>query len=262
MQSLEIWLDEEIGPSVQALGLGIRRLSRAWRGVQQSIRTGDLSSLPGYLGQIQSQTEQMPSMALDTAGAAERYDAKAYLEDGFDKEFGEACQAAGLPLEGRFPRYDVFPVTIQVDVRNPGVLINRRRYRGIRVSVLVEAIKAERNRLLNRPFNARQFLDDLAKQYDALVELESAKHQVQFGGQDISLRAIYRRLTPIQQWRNQYPERFFAFDLHRLLRSGDEFAPDGRRFRSAPSNITRNNLRVLDPSGHERQLGLISFRKE
>lgn len=130
------------------------------------------------------------------------------------------------------------------------------------MSRTVEAVKAERNRLLNRPFNARQFLKELSEQYDSLVELQSAKHGVKFAGQDISLRAIYRRLTSMRQWRSQYPERFFTFDLHRLLRSGEERTPDGRRVRWAPDNVARNNLRVLDASGRELQLGLISFRKE
>lgn len=262
MNSLDRWIDEELGAPVQSLTQSMRRLNRASRGVQQSLRDGDLASLPGYITQFENNIGQLPD-AVSTLGAkSSQYDTKAYLEDGFDADFRNACKAAGLPLEGQFPRYDIFPVVIQVDVRNPGVLISRRRHRGLRVSRIVEAVRAERDRLLNRPFNARLFLEELSEQYDSLVELETAKHGVHFAGQDISLRAIYRRLTPMRQWRSQYPERFFTFDLHRLYRSGEESAPDGRRVRLAPSNVTRNNLRVPDASGRELQLGLISFRKE
>lgn len=262
MNPLDRWLDEELGEPVQALALTIRRLNRAWRSVQQSLRTGDVVSLPGNVTHVESQIYQLPESASSLASRASQYDIRGYLENGFDSDFRRACQAAELPLEGNFPRYNVFPVVIQVDVRNSSVLINRRRHRGLRVSRMVEAIRAERNRLLNRSFNARQFLQDLSQQYDALVELESARHKVSFAGQELSLRAIYRRLTPMRQWRTQYPERFFSFELHRLIRSGEERAPDGRRYRLAPSNVTRNNLRVLDASGRELQLGLISFRKE
>lgn len=261
MNPLDRWMDEELGGPTQSLAQAMRRLNRAWRGVQQSFKDGDLSSLPGYITQLEN--TMGPVDVVSTLGAkASQYDIKAYLEDGFDADFRSACSVAGLPLEGQFPRYDIFPVVIQVDVRNPGVVISRRRHRGLRVSRIVEAVKAERNRLLNRPFNARQFLEELSGQYTSLVELESAKHGVKFAGQDVSLRAIYRRLTPMRQWRSQYPERFFTFDLHRLLRSGEERTPDGRRVRLAPSNVTRNNLKVLDASGREHQLGLISFRKE
>lgn len=262
MESLERWLDDQLVPSVKSLELGTRSLLRYWRNLQQAIRIGDLASLIDCLAQIESQCGQVPQVTHDARAIAGSYDVKAYLENNFDRDFREACNGVGMPLEGQFPRYEAFPVVIEVDLRNPGVLINRRRYRGLRVSWLAETVKGERDGMLNQPFNARQFLEELASQYDAVVELESAKHRVQFFGQDISLRHIYQRLTPMRQWRSQYPERFFAFDLHRLLRSGEKQTRDGRHIRLAPANIARNNLLVFDTTGRQVQLGLVSFRKE
>ncbi len=66
----------------------------------------------------------------------------------------------------------------------------------------------------------------------------------------------------MRQWRADYPEVFFVFDLHRLLQTGEVHEPDGRRIHLAPDRVARNNLLVLDASGHEIQLGLIAFRKD
>lgn len=81
-------------------------------------------------------------------------------------------------------------------------------------------------------------------------------------GHEVGLRRIYRRLVPMRYWRAEYPEMFFAFDLHRLLQTGEMHAPDGRRIHLAPARAARTNLLVLDGSGRETQLGLIAFRKD
>jgi hypothetical protein len=81
-------------------------------------------------------------------------------------------------------------------------------------------------------------------------------------GHDVSLRHLYQKLVPMRQWRADYSERSFAFDLHRLLRSGETHEPGGRRLHLAPARESRNNLTVLDSSGRELQLGLIGFRKD
>lgn len=100
MNPLERWIDEELGAPVQSLTLSMRRLNRAWRGVQLSLRDGDLTSLPAYVTQFESHVGQLPEAASSLGAKASQYDIKAYLDDGFDADFRNACQAADLPLEG------------------------------------------------------------------------------------------------------------------------------------------------------------------
>ena len=263
MQSLEEWLGHELSEATQPLVPLMRRFSMAWKAVQKAQAAGDLATLSNSLSQLKRTLEQIPSSVEGALTAAAAYDVKIYLDDLFDAELRNACAASGLPpLEGQYPRYLVYPLRVQVDARRMGVLINRKLHRGLRISRIVEAIRDERARLLGRPFNARHFLADLAAAYDDLVELESAKNRVQISGHEVGLRHIYRRLVPMRQWRADYPERFFAFELHRLLQSGEIHAPDGRRVHLAPAREARNNLAVLDESGREKQLGLIAFRKD
>lgn len=262
MEPLEQWLDRDLGQSVQPLVPLMRRLTMLWKTTQMARATGDLATLSNGLSQLKKMGEQVPVMLDGALAVAASYDLKAYLADLFDADFRSACKDSHLPLEGQFPRYLVYPLRLQVDARRLGVLINRKLHKGLRVSRIVEEVQAERERLLGRPFNARHFLADLEAAYDDLVGLESAKSRVRMSGHEVGLRHIYRRLVPMRQWRTDYPEVFFTFDLHRLLQSGEVHAPDGRRVHLAPAREVRANLTVLDSSSREVQLGLIAFRTD
>jgi hypothetical protein len=234
----------------------------AWKAAKTAQGVGDLATFLNSLSQVKRTSEQLPPTLEGAVRAAEAYDIKKYLDDLFDGEFRSACATSDLPLEGQYPRYLVYPMRVQVDARRMGVLINRKLHRGLRISRIVEVVRRERERLLSRAFNARYFLADLEAAYDGLVELESAQNQVQVSGHEVGLRHIYRRLVPMRQWRSEYPEGFFAFDLHRLLQSGETHSSDGRRLHLAPARTAPNNLAVLDSSRREVQLGLIAFRKD
>jgi hypothetical protein len=262
MQSLEEWLGHDLSQATQPLEPLMRRFSMAWKAVQKAQAMGDLATLSNNVSQLKRMLEQIPLPLESALATATTYDVKTYLDDLFDAELRSACAASDLPLEGKYPRYSVYPLRVQVDARRTGILINRKLHRGLRISRIVETIRRERERLLGRPFNARYFLMDLAAAYDDLVELESARNRVQMTGHEVGLRRIYRRLVPMRQWRGDYPEVFFAFDLQRLLQTSEIHAPDGRRIHLAPARVVSNNLVVLDGSGHETQLGLIAFRKD
>jgi len=262
MQSLEEWIELDLGRSTKPLSPLMRRVITAWQTMRRSETAGDLTTILASLPQLKTLVEQIPPHLDDALNTATAYDVRIYLADQFDSDFRRACAAADLPVEGQFPRYLVYPIRIYVDGRRLGVLVNRTLHRGLRVSRVVEAVSKERSRLMSRSFSARYFLIDLASAYDGLIELESAKNRVTMSGHEVGLRDVYKRLVPMRQWRTDYPETFFAFDLHRLFQSGDVHAPDGRRVHLAPARQARLNLTILDGSGRESQLGLIAFRRD
>ncbi|MBT9134675.1 MAG: hypothetical protein DDT38_01414 [Firmicutes bacterium] len=244
MQSLEQWLEHDLSQATKSMESLMRRLTRTWKAIQKAQAVGDLATLSNNLGQLKSILEQIPSPLEGALTTAAAYDVRIYLDDLFDVELRSTCAASDLPLEGQYPRYFVYPLHVQVDAHRMGIMINRKLHRGLRISRVVEIIRRERESLLRRPFNSRHFLADLAATYDDLVELESARNR------------------PMRQWRADYPETFFAFDLHRLLQTGEMHIPDGRRIHLGPVRTARNNLPVLDSSGREVQLGFIAFRKD
>jgi hypothetical protein len=262
MDTLDQWLDHDLGQSVQSISPLILRLTKIWKAAEKAQAVGDPVSFSNGLSQLRDVLQELPPKLDAALAAAALYDLKAYLDDLFDADFRKACTASGLTVEGQFPRYLVYPLWLQVDARRVGVLINRKLHKGLRVSRIMSEVRAERERLLGRPFNAKHFLADLEAAYDQLVDLESAKNRIQMAGHDVGLRHIYHRLVPMRQWRADYPEVFFALDLHRLLQSGELHALDGRRFHLAPAREASVNLTVLDSSGREVQLGLIAFRTD
>lgn len=262
MPSLETWIEGDLGQSTRSLDPLIHRVATAWQAIRRAEKVGDLVTLSHSLTQLRALVEQVSPHLENASNAVTAYDIRAYLDDLFDTEFRRACAQKDLPVEGQFPRYLVYPLRIQVDRRRMGVLINRKLHRGLRPSRIVEAISIEQTRLLSRSFNAQYFLADLAAAYDSLIELESAKNRVTMSGHEVGLRDMYRRLVPMRQWRADYPENFFAFDLHRLFQARQVEAPDGRRLHLVPARRARLNLAVLDASGRETQLGLAAFRRD
>ena len=262
MPSLEAWIEGDLGQSTKSLDPLVRRIVTAWQAIRRAEKAGDLVTLSNSLSQLTTLVEQVAPHLENANRTTTAYDIRAYLDDLFDSEFRRACAAKDLPVEGQFPRYLVYPLHIQVDRRRAGVLINRKLHRGLRPSRIVEAISSERARTISRAFNAQYFLADLASAYDGLIELESLRNGVRMAGHEVGLRDAYRRLVPMRQWRADYPETFFAFDLHRLSQLGQVEAPDGRRLHLAPARQARLNITVLDASGRETQLGLVAFRRD
>lgn len=113
---------------------------------------------------------------------------------------------------------------------------------------------------MEQAFNASRFLAELAAAYDALVEWEKARNQVDISGHEVGLRRAYHWLVTKRQWLAGYSEASFTWDLHRLFLSGIIHEPGGRRLHLAPARIARNNLQVLNSWGLKTQLGLIAFR--
>lgn len=262
MQSLEEWLESSFASSMKTLTPLMRRVTTAWQLACRAEEVGDLTALGTALPQLSSLLEQIPLALTETSKQVTQYDWKTYLADQFDADFRKECSAAELSVEGSFPRYFVYPLRIQIESQRTGVIINGKRYPGLRVSQIVRALRAERTRLTSRPFNARYFLADLAAGYDDLIELETARNGVKMAGHEVSLHEIYRRLVPMRQWRIDYPETFFTFDLHRLLKTGEAHSPDARRLHLAPAREARRNYTVLDGAEREVQLGLLAFRND
>ena len=260
MEELDQWLDTNLSEPQRQLTQMARRLSRALQKARRGFDLGDLSALRQGLQEVEGTSRGLPEFAASVRNRAEAFDIQQFLRERFDADLRRACADANLPVEGTYPTYVVPPVTLRVDLRAGRVRLNRRLLGGLRIARIVRAITVERDRITTRPFNARQFLRELGAAYDDLVALEPARQMVHVSGIERRLKQIYQRLTPRREWRTQYPEAFFAYDLHRLLSSDELYLADGRRYYLTQSR--KSNWTILDRSGREVQYGVIAFRKE
>ena len=262
MGKFDIWADSNLSTLVQRVNQVSRGINTASQSFKRTFDLGDIPGLRRALHQIESSTNDLAQIAHDVRIQTESYDAQRYLQDQFDSELRQAMTDAGLPLEGTYPNYFIVPVRLSVDARLGRVRVNRRLLSGLRLSHIVETVAQERDRIRNRPFNARQFILELGGAYDDLVTIERAHQGIDASGHALGLKRIYERLTPRREWRSQYTEVFFSYDLHRLLSSDETHLTDGRRYFLSPARNSRLNLNILDPNQRPIQYGVVAFRKE
>lgn len=150
-----------------------------------------------------------PSTATEVAAASE-----ASLDAAYASAFERACAATGVPLEGNYPDYRVFPFDVRVRLREERAVIGKKSWWALRPEVLANAVKAERERLLGGTFAADKFGMALAKAYDLLIL--RAREELGIGAQHVALREVLVLFQLGTFGRNNYTRDEFAFDLYRF----------------------------------------------
>ncbi|MCC2667884.1 MAG: hypothetical protein K0Q72_355 [Armatimonadetes bacterium] len=252
---LETYLDQKLAPGADQLNRRARRVATLAGRLVKATASGDMKLVETALRDLQALPMAEP---LDSVvEAADSFDYRKYLGDGFGADFEAACREAGLPLEGYFPNYFAFPFPVRVDVDNPSVIVNRRRVGMLRPSVLVATIQEERERLERSPFNVTEFLGALFTVWDNLNAQQSAKNNLRVR-QPQPLKQVYRELVPFARWRRDYPESLFAFDVQRLLLS-NELLFNGWKCDLERGRKGANALRLIDHEGQERLIASVNF---
>jgi len=251
----ESFLDERLGPSSDQLDRRARRVASLSRRLTQAVRVGDMRAAEAALRDLQGLPVEEPLTA--AAEAAAGFDYRTYLAGGFDADFQAACREAGVPLEGYFPNYFVFPFPVRVDTENLSVVINRKRVGMLRPSSLVGAVREERERLERSPFNAGEFIGILFAVWSRMNAQASAQNKLDVR-QPQPLKLVYKDLVPFARWRREYPESFFAYDLQRLLTS-DVLIHEGWQCILERGRASGNAIRLVDRDGQERLISTVSF---
>jgi hypothetical protein len=250
----EEFLDARLVPASDQLDRRAKRVASLTKRLTRAAAVGDMKGVETTLRDL----EALPvGETLTAAGeAAGELDYRAYLSSGFAADFEAACREAGLPLEGHFPAYFVFPFPVRVDTDNPSVIVNRRRVGSLRPSALVKAIQEERDRLERSPFNVTEFLGALFHAWEQMNAVQSTKKAVQVR-QPQPLKQVYRELVPFGRFRRDYPESFFGFDVQRLLLSNELY------YNGWQCSLERgrggNALRLIDHEGQERLIATVHF---
>lgn len=251
---IDAHLDEQVTVPADQLAKSAKRLATLAGRLSKAIQTGDVRTAEASLRDLEALRVREP---LDEAAKALRaFEPKAYLENDFPKEFDQACRDRGISLEGYFPTYSVFPFSVRVDADTSTVLINKKRVGTLRPAVLAAQILAERELLERSPFNAGDFLGALYRMWDRL-NLQSTARVVDIK-QPVALKKVYQELVPLRRFRQDYPESFFAFDVQRLLTSG-QMEHDGRRCQLERGRTAAGAIRLIDRQGQERLISTVDF---
>ena len=177
----------------------------------------------------------------------------------FPTRLEAAASAAGLSIdkESRHPRYTFDAKFFQLEVDDRKGTVRFSDYEGqlaelpADVDAVVEAVQRERARVMDRPFDAEQFLGKLRRQYLAIVTKDGLAD-----GDAVPIRRITARLGKNEKG---FRTDEFVIDLSRLVEQGPRQI-DGRQVELEQTKDTSQGM-LLHGAGGRGYIGYIKFRR-
>lgn len=183
-------------------------------------------------------------------------DEEAYFADGrYQAELVDAAGRAQLGLYDMEGVLAAFPSLVRIVARNRTVEIDRKPFRPVRPSYLIDHLR----KVQAKPgrTNVTQLVDALHKGYKLTIAEKS------FRGGVARLLDVYRNLTILPSARKDYTLQEFARDIYLLDESGIAETSAGSRLRLHPgatgSKSPGQLLRVIDRDGAEKTYYGIEF---
>ena len=178
----------------------------------------------------------------------------------YQGQLEDALRGANLPLKGEFPKYDVGPFRLVLDIKalSARLVFARRTEKtsGLAPAAIAKWVEKRYRNRVGRPFNANQFADDLLAAYEVANQLAFNRQKV-WWGQPIPLRKLYKLLTLRRSGRTEYPEAHFIFDLTRFRKTDLVF--NGRRFGFGTSRDVGQTFLLRDENGREERLSSLTI---
>ena len=190
-------------------------------------------------------------------GESWQFDEERYLQSGeFGRELIERATADGVRISELDNRLYCYPALIRVLPGDRAVLIDRKRERRLRPSVLVRHLRD----LQRRPprFRPADFLTALHAAYQVAVERKDGRQS----GAVVPLAELYDLLTLLPGQAREYAKQEFVRDIYLLDQSGETTTKDGARLEfhsGSGARVPRGALTVVTQHGTEKTYHGISF---
>ncbi len=190
--------------SAQAARLA-KRLQRAAEGVDvHDLRQRTQEAVSRAAEAAAALAELEPAVRDPDVLAADGDTAVEYAE-----ALAKACAAQGVPLEGSYPDYRVFPFDVRIRLAEHRALLGRRSIWSLSPDAVARTAKRERDRLYGASFAADRFGTSLAKAYDIRVGDRGGSPPVRL----LDILDLFQLGT---FGRNSYTRDEFAFDIYRF----------------------------------------------
>ena len=258
-KTLDEFLDLTLQDDFKGLNNLHRSMVNAVRRMETAGDEGNLEALQQALaryGELLDRQQETLQVLLEKMPA---FNLQSYLQEEFHRGFLDALAAESLAVEAEYPVYEILPFKVRVLPEKEMLTINDRVHRSLRPRVLAGYLKKSIDRLNTSSFDAQRFLQSLALAYDTEMAKQIVKTKIEVSEQEVLLKDVYNTLTPLPRQKRDYPAQFFAFDLHRVLKSGLMNIPDGRRLWLGNVRNNKQALIVLDAQGQPQRLGVMKF---
>ena len=261
-KAIDEFLDQTLQEDFKNLNSAHRSMVNVVRRVKTAGDEGNLEALQQALARYGELLDRQQEILQGLLEKLPSFNLQSYLQEEFHWGFMDALAAESLAVEAEYPVYEVLPFKVRVLPEKEMVTINDHVYRNLRPGVLAGHLKKGIDRLNAASFDTQRFLQSLAAAYDTEMAKQIAKTKIDVSEQEVLLKDVYNTLTPLPRQRRDYPMQLFAFDLHRVLKSGQMNAPDGRRLWLGNVRNNRQAMVVLDAQGQLQRLGVMKFYKE
>jgi len=243
-------IEEDLDATVRTLATALREAKKA----KAAVASGQLRDLRQGLAAA-ARLAQEGADATEAVRDGWRFDEQAHFASGsFAKEVLALAQEEGVQAFESDDRILSYPAIVQVSVSDTTVVIDKKKDRRVRPSVLVQTLAD----LQAKPpkFKPEPFLEALAVAYDLVTGRKRLR-----AGATVKLIDIYAALTVLPGSGRDYTKQEFARDLYLLDQSGVTTARDGRVMHLPASALTRGSgvITTVTRSGQEKVYAGITF---
>lgn len=221
--------ESDIDAALKASAAATSQLKRA----KKAAALGVLRDLERTL----DSAEQLTGAFRDSVRAARagwNFDDRRYLESGaFTQEVLELGHTRDLVLQEQDERIVSYPSLVRILANDGAIEIDRKRHRGIRPSVVVDALKAAQSRPPR--FRPETFIETLARAYELVLGTEARE------GATVKLIDVYRVLTILPGQTAAYSRQEFARDVYLLDESGVDRTKNGSHMTLPASSGARTS---------------------
>ena len=245
-------VERDADSAIKALGAALKAAKRA-----------KAAAASGLVRELQQAMEVTVGLADQASGTAQdlrqgwRFDVSEWFSSGdYAKELLAAAAEAGVQAYESDDRILCYPVVVQVSAADAALLIDKKKDRRTRPSVVVGYLAA----LQERPpkFKPDAFIETLAAAYDLVI---ASKHLRP--GAPARLVDVHNVLTLLPGAARDYTRQEFARDLYLVDQSGQVDTKDGRRMSLPASAMTRSGavIRTVTRSGQVKIYAGLAFTR-
>jgi hypothetical protein len=244
--------ERDIEGALRSLGAAQKEAKRA----KAAAAVGEIRQLQQAADNAVRLAEQAAT-AVTEARAGWAFDIGEWFASGdYTKELLASASEAGVRAFESDDRILSYPAVVQISAADTSVLVDKKKERRIRPSVIVRQLAALQNKLPS--FKPEAFLASLLRAYDLVVGANGVRP-----GQAVKLVDVHGVLTLLPGAARDYTRQEFARDLYLLDQSRIVDTKDGRRLSLPASALTRGSgvLTTVARTGQTKVYAGIAFSR-
>jgi hypothetical protein len=162
---------------------------------------------------------------------------------GYHEALERLLDDSDLPCSGQWPSYTIADVLrLQVDLERGEATLNGKALGTVEPTRIVEHVTARLAELLDRPFDAADFLSLLRAAHE-----QTAAAQGRSFGEYVDIREVFAAVRAMMEQSGRdrrYSEAKFGADLYRLYRDGRPTTPEGLTLELSPAQNAAGGLYI------------------